>query len=60
MAHSHIPEGSRRAISLVHSIQGSLKLSWLLLRMLPAQVEDIEQKDYSVTSHKLQSMLDKQ
>lgn len=60
MAHSHIPEGTRRAISLVHSIQGSLKLSWLLLRMLPAQIEDNEQKDYSVTSHKLQSMLDKQ
>ena len=60
MAHTHVPEGSRRAISLIHNIWASLKSSWLLLRMLPAQIEDSEQKDYSVTSHKLQFILGKQ
>lgn len=60
MAHSRIPERSRRALSLVRNIQASLKLSWHLLKMLPVQIEENELKEYCVTSQKLRSLLDKQ
>lgn len=60
MAHSRIPERSRRALSLVRNIQASLKLSWHLLDMLPIQIEENELKDYTVAAQKLQSLLDKQ